>query len=246
MPGPKRYASNQSPLPDGRNALGRERIVAESLKLLEESGLSGLSTRRLAERLRVKSPALYWHVHSKDELLQLIADAICAQIHVPERKRSYREQLEAIAHEYRRVLLKYRDATRLFAEQPPTGPHRIRLYDAAVGAFLDAGFSKAEAVAMTTFYRHYLLGMIAEELRMRHIEGGNALSPAFALGSALQHLEKTGHDFQNLKGTSELLRDLQPEKLFEIGLTVLLNGIECRRKEIKRPGPSLSSNDAVR
>lgn len=35
-------------------------------------------TRRLAARLGVQSPALYWYVRDKGELLDLVADAICA------------------------------------------------------------------------------------------------------------------------------------------------------------------------
>jgi len=210
-----------------RAGLSRLRLTEEALALLQESGLAGLSTRRLAERLNVQSPALYWHVRGKDELLQLVADAICAEMVLPAKRRTPRKRLEAIAHEYRRVLTAHRDAPQLFAERSPVGPHRIKLYDAAVGALLDAGFSPADAIAMATFYRHYLLGMIIEEVRGQQPGRTEAPYSAFALGVELTHLGDVAHEFPNLAGTADLLTSMSPEKLFAMGLKVLLDGLQA-------------------
>jgi TetR/AcrR family tetracycline transcriptional repressor len=218
-----------------RAGLERDHLVEAALDLLQEAGLDALSTRRLAERLGVKSPALYWHVHNKDELLGLVADAICAQMVLPAEDLSFRQRLEAIAGEYRRVLIAYRDATRLFAEQAPTGPHRIKLYDAAVGIFLDGGFAPPEAVAMATFYRNYLLGMIAGETRQTRPADAKTLRPTVALGIELSQLGDKADDYPNLRGTAGLLADIDPAELFRIGLKVLLDGMECRLAELAHP-----------
>lgn len=214
--------------------IDRTKIVAEALDLLQREGLEGVSTRRVAERLGVKSPALYWHVHSKDELLQLVADALCAEMALPQKSQSFRRRLEKIASEYRRVLVAHRDAPRLFAELPPTGPHRMKLYDAAVEVFLDAGFPTAEAVAMATFYRHYLLGMITEEARGQRVAKPPVLFPASALGVELQHLEGTHCDYPSLSGAAKVLANIRPEKLFKAGLNVILDGLELRAAELRR------------
>lgn len=205
--------------------LDREQVIAAALELLQDGGLAAISTRRLAERLGVRSPALYWHVRDKQELLALVADAICVRMALPSEGQPSRERLKAIAREYRRVLLAYRDAPRLFSEQPPVGPHRMKLYDAAVGALLDAGYPIGEAVALATFYRHYLLGMITEEVRAL------ARSPASALGIELQQTGDAGRDYPNLAGAASLLRDLAPADLFETGLDVILDGFERRAAE---------------
>jgi hypothetical protein len=147
---------------------------------------------------------------------------------------SFRERLEGIAWEYRRVLISHRDAPRLFAEQAPTGPHRIGLYDAAVGAFLDAGLAPPEAVAMATFNRNYLLGMITEEARQLWQSRSGALRPNIALGVELSHLGEESSRYPNLRGAAELLANIEPAELFRIGLKVLLDGMECRINEIAR------------
>jgi TetR/AcrR family tetracycline transcriptional repressor len=218
-----------------RAGLARDQLVDAALDLLQEAGLDAVSTRRLAERLGVKSPALYWHVRSKDELLGLLADAICARMVLPAARHPFRVRLEEIALEYRRVLIAHRDAPRLFAEQAPTGPHRIKLYDAAVGAFLDAGLAAPEAVAMATFYRNFLLGMIAEEARQLSPVRRGGLRPTAALAAELSHLGDELRHYPNLRGAAELLTSIEPEKLFRLGLKVLLDGMECRLAESATP-----------
>jgi TetR/AcrR family tetracycline transcriptional repressor len=56
--------------------LSRELLIETGLRLLDEVGLDGLSVRRLAAELGVRSPALYWHIKTKQELLEGMAAAI--------------------------------------------------------------------------------------------------------------------------------------------------------------------------
>ena len=53
--------------------LSRETVIRAALDLLNEVGVDGLSTRRLAERLGVQQPALYWHFKNKRELLDALS-----------------------------------------------------------------------------------------------------------------------------------------------------------------------------
>ena len=46
-------------------AIEREKILDAALMLINEVGLDKFTTRRLAERLGVQQPALYWHFRSK-------------------------------------------------------------------------------------------------------------------------------------------------------------------------------------
>ncbi|MBU2662168.1 TetR/AcrR family transcriptional regulator C-terminal domain-containing protein [Actinoplanes bogorensis] len=60
-------------------ALDRQRIVTEAVALLDAEGLDAVTTRKLAARLGVQSPTLYWHVPNKAALVTAIADAILDQ-----------------------------------------------------------------------------------------------------------------------------------------------------------------------
>jgi len=48
--------------------LTRPIIVSQALELLNEAGLEELSLRKVAARLGVKAPSLYWHIADKDDL----------------------------------------------------------------------------------------------------------------------------------------------------------------------------------
>ena len=80
-----------------RGALDRERVVRVALELLDEVGLDDLSMRRLAERLGVTAASLYWYVRDKSELLDLLADAMSAELPFDRDVSglSWRAQLEA-------------------------------------------------------------------------------------------------------------------------------------------------------
>ncbi|HNG17360.1 TetR family transcriptional regulator, partial [Accumulibacter sp.] len=48
-------------------------VIRAALDLLNEVGVDGLTTRKLAERLGVQQPALYWHFRNKRALLDALA-----------------------------------------------------------------------------------------------------------------------------------------------------------------------------
>ncbi|TCC61791.1 TetR/AcrR family transcriptional regulator [Kribbella pittospori] len=48
-------------------------IADAALAVIRSDGVTGLTMRSVAERLNVRAPSLYHHVHNKEELLDLIA-----------------------------------------------------------------------------------------------------------------------------------------------------------------------------
>ena len=52
-----------------KKQLTKHAIIAEALLLLEADGLDGLSMRKLATRLGVQAPTLYYHIPDKSALL---------------------------------------------------------------------------------------------------------------------------------------------------------------------------------
>jgi len=51
-------------------------IVSEALALMNEGGIDQVSLRKVAARLGIRAPSLYWHVKSKAELFVLMADTL--------------------------------------------------------------------------------------------------------------------------------------------------------------------------
>jgi TetR/AcrR family tetracycline transcriptional repressor len=57
-------------------ALDRKRVVDEAVALLDANGLDHVTLRKLAARLGVQAPTLYWHIPNKAALITAIAEEI--------------------------------------------------------------------------------------------------------------------------------------------------------------------------
>ena len=97
-------------------------VIRAALDLLNEVGVDGLTTRKLAERLGVQQPALYWHFRNKRALLDALAEAMLAENHthsVPRADDDWRSFLIGNARSFRQALLAYRDGARIHAGTRP-------------------------------------------------------------------------------------------------------------------------------
>ena len=152
----------------------RGQIVAAALDLLDEAGLDGLTLRRLAGRLGIRAPTLYWHVRDKRELLDLLAAAILdealAAWREPQPGQPWWEWLGARARVMRAALLAHRDSARIVAgNRPPESslPGIERQLQALGGA----GFTPRDGLLALLALNAYVIGDVidqqADETRRR-------------------------------------------------------------------------------
>jgi TetR/AcrR family tetracycline transcriptional repressor len=219
-------------------------VIQAAIAVLDEDGLEGLTTRRLAARLGIQSAALYWYVRDKDELLDLVADAICAPALEPimsavhDSDLDLRERWMAAMRGYRAVLRSHRAAPRLLAERPPVGPIRRRLGDAAVGSLLDAGFPERDAATIALIFSDYLISVVNEELRFE-------TRPSDTDSDA----RRDSDAYPNLERVAPFLATADPDALFEFAMGLLLDGVERRLAQVgawgRRAGTGRRQRSAV-
>jgi AcrR family transcriptional regulator len=122
-----------------RDPISRDAIVATAIRLLDAEGLDALSMRRIAEELDTGAASLYWHVGSKDGLLDLVFDQIIGEVAVPDpRPDQWREQLKEVARSQRAISLRHPYIVRISIGRIPMGPNALR-YSERVLAILRAG-----------------------------------------------------------------------------------------------------------
>lgn len=102
-----------------RRGLNLEVITTAAIGLLDEVGLAELSTRRLAAKLGVQSPTLYWHVKNKAELLDLVAAAVSAGSFDLDADTNWRDQVTSGLRQLRDLLLAHPGAAALLRDRPP-------------------------------------------------------------------------------------------------------------------------------
>jgi len=185
-------------------------ITYAAVGLLDEVGLDDLSTRRLAARLDVQSPTLYWHVKNKAALLDLVAEAICADAFDIDATAPWRDQLTSGLRQFRALLTAHRDAAALLRARPP-GPARLAHIETTVGILLEAGFSPDDAAAISRLLAAHVLDSV----------------PARQPGDPGPVIARMA-DYPNLARVGPAFGRLSDSDLFELGVEVILDGLEQR------------------
>jgi TetR/AcrR family tetracycline transcriptional repressor len=205
-------------------AVTRELMIDTALRLLDEVGLDGLTVRRLATELGVKSPSLYWHVRTKQELLDGMADAIiqAAGMGPPLDDESWQEWLTRRARSYRREVLAHRDGARIVATAAWLSPATIRTFDEELSAMVRRGFTPALALHTIAAISRYVTGFVLQEQAAR--PPAEATSPPDPL-HAVAALLDGGAEATLLQAIRQSGPPLG-EAAFEHGLRLLIDGTE--------------------
>ncbi|MCA8234175.1 tetracycline resistance transcriptional repressor TetR [Burkholderia cenocepacia] len=196
--------------------LTRDTVLRAALDLLDEVGIDGLSTRRLAERLGVQSPTLYWHFRNKAELLDAMAEAIMLERHgesLPEPGDVWDAWLAENARSFRRALLAYRDGARLHAGTRPRALHFSSI-ERKVALLGEAGFKPDEAVDVMVAIGRFVVGWVLEE-QARPDGDTDALLPDAA-------------EYPLFAQGWAALRERSGDEAFERGIAWIVDGARAR------------------
>jgi len=200
--------------------LDQAQIVDAALELLDRDGLAGVTTRKLAEKLGIKSPSLYWHIRDREQLMDLLADRIVADAHWPPASAGWRKQIDTLMREYLRCLLAHRDAARVAAGRPPTGPNRLRGAETLVSSLLAAGLSERESIDAGLVLTTYVVGFALEQQAAAESSAAES-PPDEGFRKAYPTLARLAN--QVATGTTA--------RRFGEGLRLILDGIETRIRE---------------
>ncbi|WP_328698537.1 TetR/AcrR family transcriptional regulator C-terminal domain-containing protein [Streptomyces sp. NBC_00342] len=150
----------------GENAAGRltrAAVIDAALRVLDERGLDGLSTRAVADHLEVRMNTVLWHVKTKARMLELMADAVLAGIRYDNLPDAPLARARELAGRYRHALLAHRDGAALVTGTYPAEPNTLRFADRLVDAFLEAGTDERQAAWTAWTVNYFTLGLTQEE-----------------------------------------------------------------------------------
>jgi TetR/AcrR family transcriptional regulator, tetracycline repressor protein len=147
--------------------LTKAAIVQAAFDLLDEAGMDGLTVRALASRLGVQAPALYWHVRSKQALLDEMATQVWRRVGevmagLPADLR-WREVTMTYAFTVRRELLGHRDGAKAFSGTTLTDPAVVRRQETTFENFISQGFTLEDAVRGLLLVHYFTIGFCVEE-----------------------------------------------------------------------------------
>ena len=132
--------------------------------MLDADGLERLTMRHVARTLNTTATALYWHVGSKDGLLDLIFDRVIGEQHVPAPDPDrWQAQLKEVARTMRATLRRHRDIVRLSIGRIPLGPAALRYADRVLAILRAGGLSPELALAGHHLLMSVVIGFAIDE-----------------------------------------------------------------------------------
>lgn len=198
-------------------------MIRTALALLDEVGLDGLTVRRLAERLNVQNPALYWHFKNKQDLLNGMAAALLASafagLEWPAAPEDWEEWLANVARRLRQALVAHRDSAHVITAADLSSSQQMVVFDLALRVLNDAGFPLRQAFVGVITLFDYTVGSAIEEQAEPSAHAG---APPEQLSETLPMLQAALRDIANVDASDRTFG-------FEAGLRLILAGLRSTR-----------------
>jgi AcrR family transcriptional regulator len=149
-----------------RPALDRDTVVRAAVDLLDVEGVDGLSMRKLGTKLGATAPTLYWHVSSKDELLDLAFDEVMHDL--PDMRAvdgtGWQSDVRSALDALRGMMLQHHWYPILYATRPSVGPNALRFWGGLLDVLARAGFADAELDNAFCMLSDHVVGSMAIQL----------------------------------------------------------------------------------
>ncbi|MDR1148930.1 MAG: TetR family transcriptional regulator [Spirochaetaceae bacterium] len=143
----------------------RDKIAEAAIVILNRDGIGGLSMRVLARELNIKASSLYWHIKSKRDLYDIVAEKISSGMKIACSMKDARGYLVQTAALYREKLLKVRDSVEIFTQSAPVTPERLEIIKNCIVCLLHLGVGEKDCVIASNMFNNYVLAFVADEMR---------------------------------------------------------------------------------
>ena len=193
--------------------------------------------RRIAKELEVGAMSLYWHVTDKEQLLDLMLDAIEGEDLTTGHSDDWRADLAHIARQKRRSLLSHPWVVDFISERSPLGPNALLQIERSLSVLDGFDLGTQTKLQILTAIDTYVIGSVLNELREVRAEQARAkagltgIDVAAGMQAWKDRLDRSGMFVRVLRLFNDGIDPDAPETRddrFEFGLGCLLDGVAAR------------------
>ncbi|MFP3907078.1 MAG: TetR/AcrR family transcriptional regulator [Acidimicrobiales bacterium] len=216
-----------------RPVLSRDEIIDAALDLIRHQGIGAVTMRRLADEIGVTPMALYHHIPSKKQLLDLAVDRVGEHVHIAHDGRPWIDQMRDYAMSWRAELHRFPGVAGYLLRQEAPPSMTWRVIDDAVSLLVESGFDERTAARAYAALASYVLARCdQEEIMARHARDNAPWSE-----ERIRKLLVGAHDNVDHGRISGYLQELSHDDHFSYTLERLLVGIDADRGATDaRPG----------
>lgn len=218
--------------------ISEDKILETSWELLGEDGIEKLSMRRLADRLGIQAPSLYWYFKSKQNLYQRLANQV-SKVIVEEfhSDGDWKEQLTGLAVTVRSVLSRYPCSTQLMMMTLPHEPDIIRFTNRMLLCVESTPLEQEQKMQVVTTLMNYVFYFVLDDYQHeRNVsaimkERGSGELPSEEMIHLLDSMSEADAGLFRRMFTNGLFELMGTDRACEFGLRLILLGIEQVLKE---------------
>ncbi|WP_406861908.1 TetR/AcrR family transcriptional regulator [Streptomyces sp. HUAS MG47] len=220
----------------GPAGLDRDRIVAASVRMLDEEGLAKLSMRKLATELGVTAMSLYWYVDTKDDIIEYALDTCYGEIDLAavDAAGDWRQRIRTLALAYRRMLVRHPWMSPCAGQYLNIGPHAIAVGSEIQAAIRDTGLpiGRQPSAMSAVFQFVYGYGTIEAQFGRSAADAGMSQDDFYT--DSIKAFREDEQFLDALEGMGDILDERQShgsvsaiwDRDFDYALDVLVAGIE--------------------
>jgi TetR/AcrR family tetracycline transcriptional repressor len=207
-----------------------EAVIKAALEILDAEGLENVTLRRIAAKLNVQAPALYWHFKNKQDLTDDMAQTILSNAELdnftePADINNWPQWLADLMHCLRNALIAHRDGGRVVAGASFGRAYALEKMLAQIARVLNkAGFDSLPAGLAAATTIDYVWGFVIEE------QAGTEPEELIAHLSNPQHTQSTRNNSEDdafLRAFMEEYRKTTPAETFDWGLQIIITGLKA-------------------
>jgi AcrR family transcriptional regulator len=213
-----------------RQSLSVEQIVAAAVRLADAEGTSALTMRRVAVEAGTGTTSLYRYVTNKDELLELMVDAVQGEDEWPAAPSGdWRADLTVVADTMRATMLRHPWLATELRSRPTLGPNALRRADFALAAAGGATDDITLASALLGAVANYVHGAVLAELSEREDVRSTGMTQDEWRSAVSPYVREVIIDSGRYPQVARRIfeaEDLSHDQQFAFGLDCVLAGIE--------------------
>ena len=216
--------------------ISEDKILEASWELLGEEGIEKFSLRRLATRLDIQAPSLYWYFKSKQDLYQRLANQV-SKIILEEfySDGDWKQQMTELAAVIRRVLRRYPCSTQMMMMTLPNEPDIIRFTNRMLLCVESTPLEQDQKFQVVTTFVNYIFYFVMDDYQHQRsvaaiTDSGETLPGEKMMGLLDSMSEGEAGLFRQLFNSNKF-ELMGTDQSFEFGLKLILLGIEQAIKE---------------